>query len=233
MSLVIEYEKDLNTGVQPFISHERTSVLYNYYIDGEMAKDTSAAAAFGHYDNVSFSNEERHLTTQSVSRIGIKNFPGIGGIGFYRDAYSDSGRILAPIHHTQERYEAPQLTTVEIVGNQLHIVITPTEKVNYNCYRVVCRQDAFAVEYITYKEDIYVQKPPVKGNYSCYCIGYDEGMGTVSEDSNELQLVVVTGRDTWKPDIVDITELERQIAALDEKVGDIGDVLDEINGIEV
>ena len=237
MPLIFEYEKDISTGMQPFISHERDSTLYNYFIDSEMAKDTNGVAAFGHYGNILFGNEDRHLTTKAVSRIGIKNFPGIGGIGFYRDAYSDESKILAPIHTTNDKYDAPFLKTVEIVDSKLHIVITPPDTVKYTCYRVVVRQKAFAFEYITYKEEAYVQKPTVKGDFYCYCIGYDEAMGTVSEDSNELPLVVETGNSDWNPEYTpgkaDIAALEHQIAAVDKKIGDIGSALDVINGVEV
>ena len=64
---------------------------------------------------------------------------------------------------------------------------------------MVVRQNAFAFEYITYKTDYMVDLPTVKGDYIVYCIGYDEEMGTVSEDSNELPLTILSGTDTWKP----------------------------------
>lgn len=199
MALVFEYIKDLETGAQPFICHEKDSTIYNYYIDDESAMDKSATALFGWYEDITFSNEDRHLTTKAVSRIGIKNFPGIGGIGFYRDAYSDECLVVAPIHVKHDRVGVPVLETVEIADNKLHIVINPPESVDYTCYRVVVRQHAFAFEYITYKTECYVDIPTVKGDYTCYCFGYDESTGAVSESSNELVLTVTDGSETWAP----------------------------------
>lgn len=225
MALTFEYEKDLSTGAQPFICHERDSTLYNYYVVDEAAKDTSALASMGHYDTVTFDNEDRSLTTKAVSKIGIKNFPGIGGIGFYRDAHSDSHLIVAPIHTDRDRYEAPTLSVAEILGDKLHLVVRPTANMNYNCYRIVVRQGAFAFEYVTYKTECFVDIPTVKGSYNVYCMGYDESTGVVSEDSNILTLMVTSGTDNWKPAIQDFADVvyridgvEQQLVALNEKL---------------
>ena len=156
MALVFEYEKDLPTGNTPFISHEPNSILYNYYMEGNFALDKNAPINNGNYEDVTFSEMQRHLTTKAVARIGIKNFPGIGGIGFYKDLYSDDSKILAPIHASQTFYLAPVLKTIEVVDGKLHIVINPTDIINYTCYRVIVRQGAFAFEYITYEKECYV-----------------------------------------------------------------------------
>lgn len=233
MALTFEYEKDLSTGSNPFISHESDSTLYNYYINEEAAKDTNALAAYGQYDDIKFSGEERHLTTKAVSKIGIKNFPGIGGIGFYRDAYSDTHLIAAPIHTDRVTYEAPALLKAIREDGKLHIVVSPPTNMNYNCYRIIARQDAFAFEYITYKTECYVDMPTVKGTYDVYCIGYDEANGTVSEDSNIVRVLVATGDASWIPRSDDVNDLITRVQALEESIGDIGTTLDEINGVEV
>lgn len=223
MALTFDYEKSLATGTQPFICHEKDSTIYNYYIADELAMDKSAIASLGQYDTVTFTDEERHLTTKAVSRIGVKNFPGIGGIGFYRDAYSDENMIVAPIHLRPDVYNAPVLTTVEIVDDKLHIVITPPENIAYTCYRVIVRQQAFAFEYIVYKTDYLVDVPTVKGEYTCYCIGYDEDAGTISDVSNELSLTVETGSADWSPDSLDTADVEKRLAALEEEVKSYSD----------
>lgn len=233
MALLFEYEKDIPTGAQPFMSHERDSVIYNYYIDNEVAMDKRAFADFGHYDNTTFDNQDRHLTTKAVSKIGIKNFPGIGGIGFYKDAYSDESRVVAPIHVQVDKQEAPILVKVEELDGKLHIVISPLANIKYTCYRVIVRQISFAFEYITYKTDYLVDLPTVKGDYTAYCIGYDENMGTVSEDSNELPLTITTGTETWAPYYETVTDLEQRVTNIEDDIGNIGTILDEINGEEV
>lgn len=218
MALNFEYENVLNTGEQPYISHEKDSTLYNYYIVDEKALDRSALATGGVYDNVLFDNEERHLTTKAVSRIGIINFPGIGGIGYYKDAYSEECGILAPIHTERDEQLAPTLITTEVIDNQLHIVINPPGGLEYTCYRVVVKQQLFAFEYITYKTECYVDVPTVKGEYDVYCIGYDENMGTVSGESNVLQLNVTVGSDTWAPTFAPMADIEHRLAQLEQSI---------------
>jgi hypothetical protein len=221
MALVFEYEKDLETGTQPHISHEKDSVIYNYFIEDERALDRSALAENGVYDDIVFDNEDRHLTTKAVSHIGIKNFPGIGGIGFFKDAYTDESRIVAPIHIDRDYKEAPFLKTVEIVDGKLHVIIEPPEGLEYTCYRIVARQRYFATEYITYKKDYVMDAPPVIGEYAVHCIGYDEANGTVSEDSNEITLVVSTGNADWAPHFEEVGDLIVEINNINADVVDL------------
>lgn len=223
MALIFEYEKDLVTGAQPQICHEPNSSIYNYFIREERALDTHSEHAFGQYDKVTFVDEERHLTTKAVDRIGVVNFPGIGGIGFYRDAYSDYSRVVAPIHVAAQRLSAPVLQSVTVEDNRLHIIIAPPDNVAYNCYRVVVRQGAFAFEYVVYKTDYPVDLPTVRGSYTCYCIGYDESTGAVSEPSNEVELVVTTGNPDWKPYIPSIGDIEQRVSTLEDEIKDYPD----------
>lgn len=233
MALIFEYEKDIETGRTPFMCHEEDSTIYNYFIDGEAAKDRSTLVALGQYAEVTFGDEDRHLTTRAVERIGVKNFPGVGGIGFYKDIYNEESRIVAPIHSTTRRYSAPVLESVEIADGKLHIVITPPSDISYTCYRVVLRQGTFAFEYILYKTEYSVDVSFVKGEYNCYCIGYDEDNGTVSDDSNIITLTVTEGNDDWAPRFETVAYLEQRISNLEDEIGDIGAELDEINGVVV
>lgn len=233
MALLFEYEKDIQTGEQPYISAEPNSTLYNYFVDNEMAKDRNAFAPLGQYDDVQFENENRSLTTKAVSKIGIKNFPGIGGLGFYKDAYSDDSRIVAPIHAERRLQSAPLLALAERVDNKVHIVITPPTTLKYQCYRIIFRQGYFALEHITYKPDCLVDVPTFNGEYRVYCIGYDEDNGTVSEDSNDLFISITDGAEVWAPESTDISDVEARVKSLEDEVGNVGAVLDEINGVEV
>lgn len=199
MALVFEYQKTLSTGALPFICAEKDSTLYNYYMSNDTALDTHARVPYGQYDEVIFANEGRHLTTKAISKIGIKGFPGIGAVGFYKEAYSDDSHVIAPIHTERDKTNAPKLVTAEVKNDKLHIVITPPEDITYGCYRVVVRQDPFAFEYILYETDYNVDLPTVKGDYTVYCIGYDEDNNVVSEDSNILTLNIEAGTDTWEP----------------------------------
>lgn len=227
MALNFVHTNTLDGGSKNFISHESDSTMYNYYIDAELAKDKQAQAHLGLYDSISFDNEDRHLTTKAVSKIGIKNFPGIGGIGFYKDAYTNESLIVAPIHNRQEVKGVPVLKVIEVVDNTLHVVIEPPSDMYYTCYRVVVRQGTFAVEYITYKTDYYMNVPYVKGNYTVFCIGHDETNGIISEPSNSLDLVVTTGANNWGPDSLDLSDFETRLQAVENEVQNYDD--DEIH----
>lgn len=226
MALNFEYEKDLETGAQPYIAYEPDSTLYNYFVDSERAMDRNTFVEQGVYDGVEFTDLQRHLTTRAVSRIGIKHFPGIGAIGFYKDAYSFDNRIVAPIHSRTSYYKAPTLVKAEVLDGKLHVVIEPPDDITYNCYRIVARQGAFAFEYITYKLDYSVDLPTVRGSYSVYCIGYDEDNGSVSEDSNELTLEVPVGTSTWSPLLDETSVLQTDLSVLREKIEVINDRTD-------
>jgi len=224
VALKFEYEKDLTTGAQPYIAHELDSTIYNYFVDDERAMDRKTFVPQGVYDNVEFTDLQSHLTTRAVSRIGIKHFPGIGAIGFYKDAYNFENRIIAPIHSRLTYYKAPKLVTAAIEENKLHIVIEPPEDITYNCYRIIARQGSFAFEYITYKLDYMVDLPTVRGTYEVYCMGYDEDNGTVSEDSNIIELELTNGTPGWSPWLdaaaaleTDLSTLRIRVDGLDEK----------------
>lgn len=227
MSLIFEHEKDLDTGTQPQICHEPDSIIYNYFIREERALDTHSEHAFGRYDAITFANEERHLTTKAVDRIGVINFPGIGGIGFYKDAYSDDSRVIAPIHAEVNRHGAPILQSIAVEEGQLHIIIQPPSNIEYTCYRVIVRQEAFAFEYIVYKTDYLADLPTVIGTYQCYCIGYDENTGDISEDSNILSLTITEGNPDWKPYIPSIGDIERRVTTIEAEIQNYPD--DEIH----
>ena len=219
VALVFEYEKDITTGEQPFISHEPDSTLYNYFIDNDKVLDTNASINNGVYDDVAFDSIERHLTTKAASHIGVKNFPGIGGIGFYTDKYSEESRILAPIHSRTVTQVAPTLKTVDLTDDgMLHIIITPPSDLKYTCYRVIVAQKPFAFEYILYKEEDNVDLPTVKGTYTIYCIGYDEDNGTISEPSNEFTLSIAVGANDWKPYIDEVTTVMNDLSTVTDNV---------------
>lgn len=220
------------TGSQPFISHEPDSVIYNYFVDNEMALDKNGTSNFGDYSDITFDNEARHLTSKAVTRIGIKNFPGIGGMGYYKDAYSDDCGIIVPIHVRRQTLGKPMLQKIEIVGDKLHIVIAPPENMEYDCYRVVVRQDYFAFEYITYKTEAFVDVPTVMGEYNAYCFGYDESTGVISEYSNELPLLVESGSDSWAPYFETIHDIEQRVTKLETTVKDVSDLEDRTEVLE-
>lgn len=90
------------------------------------------------------------MTAQAVTKIGMKNFPQIGAIGFYTLKYENRSVILAPLLTEDERYAAPSCV-ITTEGSETVFTISDPSGVTFECYRVVIRDGYFAEEYITYE----------------------------------------------------------------------------------
>lgn len=184
----------------PFICEEPDSILYQYFIEPE--KDTvqekRTKAPLGQYDSLSWADLQNQLSINTVSRIGIKHFPHIGAIGFYKDKYTGLSMIAAPIHVKTTKYTAP---VIDIVTNtsSVTITITPPEDVSYTCYKVIMRSGYFAYEYVTYETPVELPLPAVIGIYTIYAVGYNETTGICSFSSNVKILEITTGKTNWNP----------------------------------
>lgn len=245
MALIFEYEKDLESGAYPFICHEPDSTIYNYYINNNLAKDRHSIAPLGQYQSFAFGKEESHITQKTVSKIGVKNFPRIGGIGFFKDKFSGVYNILIPIHDDNRELLSP--ATLEMVDNEdgtLTFTIIPPLDVEYFCYRIVLDNAGFTYEHITYELEITVKKPDVIGQYNIYCIGYVNEGEYVSTNSNIITLEVTEGREDFRPespftsgsqegDFYTKDQVDQMIQAIQDSIGSIGQYLDVINGEEV
>lgn len=233
MALNFEFVKEITTNNQPFISYDSTSTLSNYSLRGQKEIDTTAVAQYGQYDSVVFENEGSNITTKDVTRIGGRNIPGIGTIAFYKDARTGACYIVNVVH-----YQAPELDSITYANGKVHIVINAPSGVHYDCYRVVMQQGDFAFEWILTEEEDDIETPMVKGDYIAYCYGYDETNGIVSSSSSTLEVNIPVGLDNWKPysynqwaDVLErLTAAESDIDDIQAEIGDVGDLLDDLNG---
>lgn len=185
----------------PYIINEPDNSLFQYYIKPgtNEAWDKKANVLLGQYVLLPWQDNQHHLTTRAAAKIGAKQFPQIGAIGFYTDLYTSQSYILAPVHAKIETFDPPTLAAT-LVGDVVKIVITPPEKVKYSCYKVVFRSGFFAVEYVVYNLNSDVPAPPVRGDYTVHAVGYNEVEGIYSSWSNVIDIPVATGKNTWKPD---------------------------------
>lgn len=185
----------------PFICEEPDSTLYQYFIEpnGDIAQEKKTTVLLGQYDDLPWADLQNQLSISPVSRIGIKHFPHIGAIGFYKDKYTGLPMIAAPIHVKTTKYTAP---VIDIVTNtsSVTITITPPEDVSYTCYKVIMRSGYFAYEYVTYETPVELPLPAVIGTYTIYAVGYNETTGICSMSSNIKSLTISTGRSSWDPD---------------------------------
>lgn len=225
MALAFEVIKNLTTEVDqnvepyyvrtPYLIHEPDNSLFQYYIkpDTSEAWDKRADVVLGQYKTLSWGDLQHHLSTRAVAKIGAKQFPQIGAIGFYKDLYTSQSYILAPVHDDQETFDPPTIAATPS-GNVVKLTITPPEDVTYTCYKVIMRSGYFAVEYVVYNTTTTVTKPLVNGVYEVTAIGYNELTGVYSSPSNIVNITVTGGRSNWEPEALKVYL----------KLGDLADV---------
>lgn len=207
MSLVFEttinLTQDTHNSPPPLVEqlsiiHEaRDGELVQYYINtstkAEGDKNTYGVGIpvyneynqIDHYDYIEYTDaywapEASRITKQSIDRLGTKAFPNIGAIAFYKLAYRNISRILAPVNYISERSQAPTLT-YNISQDARSITVTLADpidpytgkpSVEYAAFRVILAIGEHSVERVTYEKTITISNLPVTGDYLLYAIGY-------------------------------------------------------------
>lgn len=211
-----------------FMGNEPDNELVQYYIvpDTAAQEDKKSNVVLSNYDELVWSNKKKRLTARKIRDLGIKTFPTYGAIGFFTYQYTPRSLILCPVNNHSRKFEAPTLEMIDN-GDTLTFNIGAPEDITYECYRIILRCNEFAYEYITYDLSVTVPIPEVKGTYDIYCIGYENEGEAVSDDSNFLTLTVTEGLDTFAPKPEMSYYTKEQIDAM---IGEIGTLLDVING---
>lgn len=211
MALTFVVTKDLTSDVTqnvlpyfvhtPYIINEPDNSLFQYYIkpDNREAWDKRADVALGQYDVLPWVDPQKHLSMRAVAKIGAKQFPQIGAIGFYKDLYTSQSYILAPVHAEHETFDPPTLVA-NLTGKSVSVSITPPKDVTYTCYKIIMRCGYFAVEYVVYNLNSIVPAPLVNGQYTIHVIGYNELKGIYSSWSNIEYITITNGNSTWEPE---------------------------------
>lgn len=196
------------------IIHEATDgELVQYYIDRttstEGDKNTYAIGVpvqdeygnIDHYDYVNYPDviwnaPKARITRQKIDRLGVKAFPGIGAIAFYKLAYRNLSQIVAPVNYNKARQKAPTLQA-EISSDQYSVTFTVSnpidpqtheDTVTYIAFRICLVLDYHQLEYITYEKTLTVTNLPVSAKYLCYAIGYINEGEICSYESNSIEL---------------------------------------------
>ena len=195
---IIDLTPEASTLEKLLISNEPSNELWQYYMTNGFVHDKSAQILLANYDNLSWSEEGSNITTKVVKDFGVKTFPGIGSFGFFTPTMGAS-KVLLPLHLPKTpRYKAPTLNMIDNEETLTFNITAPTD-ITYMCYRILIQKQYEAFEYITYETSITVNKPTVKGNYECYCIGYVNEGDHISEESNHIALSITTGTDISEP----------------------------------
>ena len=213
------------------MGNEPNNELVQYYIttDTSAQEDKKCNIVLSDYDELKWSNKKRRLTAKKISNLGIKTFPTYGALGFFTYQYTNRSMILCPVNTRNRKFEAPTLKMTKNT-NTLTFNISIPKDITYECYRIILRCGAFAYEYITYDTSVTIPIPEVKGTYDIYCIGYENEGEATSYESNTLSLSITKGADTFAPNPQTTYYTKEQIDAM---MGDIGTLLDKLNGVVI
>lgn len=161
--------------------------------------------AYVNYPDVIWNAPKARITRQKIDRLGVKAFPGIGAIAFYKLAYRNLSQIVAPVNYNKARQKAPTLQA-EISSDQYSVTFTVSnpidpqtheDTVSYIAFRICLVLDYHQLEYITYEKTLTVTNLPISANYLCYAIGYINEGEICSYESNSIVLNLKGIYDQW------------------------------------
>ena len=241
-SLSIIHESEMGEVVQYYIDrNSSTEGDKNAFAIGHLVNSTNGQGQYEYteYEDIPWSKPKSRITRQKIDRLGIKAFPNVGSIAFYKLMYRNRCKILAPVNPkwAQDRVTAPQIRATLGEGNRsvtFTIVDPNDENIHFSCYRINMVLDYHQLEYVTYEKEATIDSVPVDGLYSCYCIGYVNEGEICSKDSNVLELQMVGQYSTWPivtpgseipkslEDLIDTlitNKLDRQVLQYDSSSG--------------
>ena len=150
------------------------------------------------YDTLEWDTPKQRIAGNRIERLGVKAFPDVGAIAFYKLAYRDISRIVAPVNPKSGKTDAPILEGSQNEDGTIAFKITQPEQAAYKCYRIILQDGAFSNDYITYDLEITVPCPKVTGTYECFAIGYPEEGAYCSRDSNVVTISVTGQQETFE-----------------------------------
>lgn len=148
------------------------------------------------YPDVAWNTPKARITRQKIDRLGVKAFPGIGAIAFYKLAYRNLSQIVAPVNYNKARQKAPTLqANISSDGYSVTFTLsnpidpqTHEDSVEYVAFRVCLVIDYHQLEYVTYEKTLTVTNLPISATYLCYAIGYVNEGEICSYESNSITI---------------------------------------------
>lgn len=160
------------------------------------------------YDELVWGKPKHRICGNRIERLGVKAFPGIGAIAFYKLAHRKITRIVAPVNKRKEENAPPVLSAVVNPDGTVTFTLTPPKKPKYECYRIVMENGIFQEDYITYELELTVPKPRVSGTYKCFAIGYGGEGQLYSKDSEAVSLELEGEMDEYEAPFYSKAELK-------------------------
>lgn len=227
------------------IANEPDNSINQFYIYNDRASDKGAVVDNSNYTKLEWSGPNVNITSDEVARIGVKSFPRIGAMAFYTLLAEERSKILTPVFVKKTRYTRPSFTYTQANGKITFTMTTPPD-ITYVAWRIVMRNGYQAFEYISYDDTITIDEPYIPGEYETYVIGYAGEGEAVSDDSNKYIITVTTqGIDPidmfnyyTKVEVNNITSqlesnVDGKLKQLEEMIGQVGTLLDRLNGTVV
>lgn len=192
----------------------------NTYAIGVYDKE-SRSYSYHDYPEVEWSAPGQRICGNRIERLGVKAFPAVGAIAFYKLMHRKITRIVAPVNRKSKKQTEPVLEAAVNADGTVTFTITPPDKPEYACYRIVMQNGIYIEEYITYDLVFTAPAPHITGEYRCYAVGYGDEGQLLSRDSNVI-LLTLTGRSQSfeHPYYMksEVRGLEERIAALEERL---------------
>jgi hypothetical protein len=170
------------------MGHEPNNELVEYYLKSDRVRNDMGEPNKGNYTGITFEPITNRVPIKPYSLFGIKTFPKMGAYGWFRSKYEHITHILVPLVSPQTRYTPPTFTFSQ-TSTTVQITIVPPASVEYDCYRILFREEHFATEFITYDTFAEVSKP-TSGTYELYIIGYRD-TGEISEETPRQAITIV------------------------------------------
>jgi len=181
--------------VQYYIDPENeTEGDKNTYAIGVYDKD-SQSYHYNDYDEVTWDEPDQRVCGNRIERLGVKAFPDVGAIAFYKLKHRNITRIVAPVNKKGQKDKAPTLAAEVRSDGRVAFTITPPDEPKYACYRIVMQSGIYMQDIITYDLEVTAEPPRVSGEYKCFAIGYGKEGQLLSRDSNVITLQL-TGKST-------------------------------------
>ena len=97
------------------------------YAIGVYDKDTRSYS-YNDYDEVTWQEPGQRICGNAIERLGVKAFPTMGAIAFYKLLHRKITRIVVPVNRKGNAGKAPVLVAVENADGTVTLTVTPPEK---------------------------------------------------------------------------------------------------------
>ena len=169
------------------------------------------------YPELEWSEPGQRISGNRVERLGVKAFPAVGAIAFYKLMHRKITRIVAPVNRKDKRQTAPTLAAETNLDGTVTFTITPPDKPEYECYRIVMDYDIYTEEYVTYDLELTVPAPHVSGEYKCYAVGYGSEGQLFSKESNVITLTLTGQSDSFERPYYSKAEMSAMARASEQR----------------